>query len=346
MEYSPMNRRLFGRKPLLLVVLLLMFGSLQNVAQADEVNVYSARHELLILPLLERFKAETGITVNLITAKADELVKRLEAEGRSTPADVFITVDAGRLQRAKEAGVLRAVDNPVLNARIPQNLRDRDNYWFGLSQRARVIFYAKDRVDPSELSTYEALADKRWQQRICIRSSSNIYNQSLVASMIEADGVEKTEDWARGLVANFARRPAGGDTDQLRAAAAGQCDIAIANTYYYGRLANSDKAGDRAVAAALGVFWPNQADRGAHVNVSGAGITHSDAAERLLEFMVSPESQTWYAKVNLEYPVVSDAQTSELLKSFGDFKSDSLNLSRLGENNRAAVELMDRAGWR
>jgi iron(III) transport system substrate-binding protein len=345
-----MYRSLFGRKPLLLGVLLLMSGSLQNVAQADEVNVYSARKEALILPLLERFKAETGIGVNLITAKADELLKRLEAEGRSTPADVFITTDAGRLQRAKEAGVLRAVDNPILNARIPQNLRDRENNWFGLSQRARVIFYARDRVDPSELSTYEALADKRWRQRVCIRSSSNIYNQSLVASMIEADGVEKAEAWARGLVANFARRPAGGDTDQLRAAAAGQCDVAIANTYYYGRLVNSDKADDRAVASALGVFWPNQADRGAHINVSGAAITlhakHPEAAERLLEFLVSPESQTWYAEVNIEYPVVGDAQTSELLKSFGEFKGDSLNLSRLGENNRAAVELMDRAGWR
>ena len=345
-----MYRGSYGRKPLLLAVLLLVAGSLHNFAQADEVNVYSARKEALILPLLERFKAETGIGFNLITAKADELLKRLEAEGRSTPADVFITTDAGRLQRAKAAGVLRAVDNAILNARIPQNLRDRENHWFGLSQRARVIFYAKDRVEPGELSTYEALADTRWQQRVCIRSSGNIYNQSLVASMIEADGVEKSEAWARGLVANFARKPAGGDTDQLRAAAAGQCDVAVANTYYYGRLVNSDKEADRAVASALGVFWPNQADRGAHVNVSGAGITlhakHPEAALRLLEFLVSAESQTWYAEVNNEYPVVADAQTSELLKSFGQFKSDSLNLSRLGENNRAAVQLMDRAGWR
>ena len=345
-----MYRKLFGRKPLLLAVLLVMSGSLLNPARADEVNVYSARAEALILPLLERFKAETGIDFNLITAKADELLTRLEAEGRSTPADVFITTDAGRLQRAKDAGVLRAVNNPVLNARIPQNLRDQENHWFGLSQRARVIFYAKDRVDPGELSTYEALADTHWQQRICVRSSSNIYNQSLVASMIEADGVEITEAWARGLVANFARNPAGGDTDQLRAAAAGQCDVAIANTYYYGRLVNSDKEADRAVAGALGLYWPNQADRGAHINVSGAAVTlhakHPEAAERLLEFLVSAESQSWYAEVNIEYPVVADAQTSALLKSFGEFKGDSLNLSRLGENNRAAVQLMDRAGWR
>jgi iron(III) transport system substrate-binding protein len=345
-----MYRLLFGPRPLILLGLLLSLGFLQSPVQADEVNVYSARKEALILPLLEKFQAESGISFNLITAKEDELLKRLEAEGRATPADVFITTDAGRLQRAKDAGVLRAVDNAVLNARIPENLRDREGYWFGLSQRARVIFYAKERVDPSELSTYEALADPRWHKRVCIRSSGNIYNQSLVASMIEADGVEQAEAWARGLVANLARKPAGGDTDQLRAAAAGQCDIAVANTYYYGRLASSDKEADQEVASALGVFWPNQADRGAHINVSGAGITlhakHPEAAEQLLEFLVNAESQTWYAEVNNEYPVVSDAQTSELLKSFGAFKSDSLNLSRLGENNRAAVQLMDRAGWR
>ena len=238
----------------------------------------------------------------------------------------------------------------MLENRIPRHLRDSENYWFGLSQRARVIFYAKDRVDPKQLSTYEALADELWRGRICIRSSSNIYNQSLVASMIAAHGVEATEDWARRLVKNFARKPAGGDTDQLRAAAAGQCDIAVANTYYYGRLASSDKPADREVAEALGLFWPNQSGRGAHVNVSGAAVTrhakHPEAAERLLEFLVNSESQTWYAEVNNEFPVVADAETSELLQSWGEFKSDTLNLSRLGENNREAVQLMDRAGWR
>ena len=345
-----MLRDMFAGRALMLVALVLALGSFQGSALAEEVNVYSARQEALILPLLQKFEAQTGIGFKLITAKADELLKRLEAEGRSTPADVFITTDAGRLQRAREAGVLRALDNATLRQRIPENLRDRENYWFGLSQRARVIFYAKDRVDPAELSSYEALADEKWRERVCIRSSSNIYNQSLLASMIEAHGVEQTEAWARGLVANFARKPAGGDTDQLRAAAAGQCDIAIANTYYYGRLASSDKQADRDVANALGVFWPNQADRGAHINVSGAGVTkhgkHPEAAERLLEFLVNPESQTWYAEVNNEYPVVADAQASELLQSWGEFKGDSLNLSRLGENNRAAVQLMDRAGWR
>jgi len=345
-----MYRSLIGLKPLILSVacVSMLFG--QSVVYADEVNVYSARKEALILPLLKKFQAETGIGFNLITAKADTLLKRLEAEGHSTPADVFITTDAGRLQRAREAGVLQPVDNAVLAARIPENLRDKDNFWFGLSQRARVIFYAKDKVDPAELSTYEALTDVKWKHRICIRSSGNIYNQSLVASMIEADGIKQTEIWVRGLVANFARKPAGGDTDQLRATAAGLCDIAIANTYYFGRLVNSDKEKDQKVATSLGIFWPNQGGRGAHINVSGAGITkyaqHREAAERLLEFLVSPESQTWYAEVNNEYPVVADATIPATLMSFGQFKGDSLNLTRLGENNRAAVQLMDRAGWR
>ena len=345
-----MYRNFIANKILTVAALCLSVVLSQGVAMAQEVNVYSARKEALILPLLQKFEAETGIGFNLITAKADALLKRLEAEGQSSPADVFITTDAGRLQRAKDAGVLRPVDNPVLTERIPVNLRDAENYWFGLSQRARVIFYARDRVDPAELSTYEALAEPKWKQRICIRSSGNIYNQSLVASMIEAHGIDQTEAWAKGLVANFARKPAGGDTDQLRAAAAGLCDIAIANTYYYGRLVNSSKEEDREVANSLGVFWPNQGDRGAHINVSGGAVTkhasHGAEAERLLEFLVSDASQTWYAEVNNEYPVVAGAAVSDTLKSFGDFKGDSLNLTRLGENNRAAVQLMDRAGWR
>ena len=345
-----MYRSLTGSKFFTSITVCLAILFAQGIAQAQEVNVYSARKEALILPLLEKFKAETGIGFNLITGKADALLKRLESEGQSSPADVFITTDAGRLQRAKDAGVLQPVENAVLIATIPENLRDKENFWFGLSQRARIIFYVKDKVKPAELSTYEDLAEPRWKQRICIRSSDNIYNQSLVASMIAAHGVDRTEAWAKGLVANFARKPAGGDTDQLRAAAAGLCDIAIANTYYYGRLVTSSKAEDREVAASLGVFWPNQNDRGAHINVSGAAVTkyarHREAAEGLLEFLVSPESQTWYAEVNNEYPVVAGAKTSKTLQSFGDFKGDSLNLTRLGENNRAAVKLMDRAGWR
>ena len=335
---------------LLMLCIPLLIAAGSTTVEADEVNVYSARKEALILPLLQKFEAQTGIGFNLITAKEDALLQRLKSEGHSSPADVFITTDAGRLQRAKDAGVLQAVDNAVLKQRIPEHLRDKDGTWFGLSQRARVIFYARDRVDASELSTYEDLADARWKGRICIRSSGNIYNQSLVASMIESHGNDRTEAWARGLVANLARKPAGGDTDQLRAAAAGLCDIAVANTYYFGRLVNSSKQEDRDVAAALGLFWPNQGDRGAHVNVSGAAVAkyapHREAAVKLLEFLVNDESQAWYAEVNNEYPVVAGVRASKTLEAWGDFKSDSLNLTRLGENNRAAVQLMDRAGWR
>ena len=316
------------------------------------VNIYSARKEALILPLLERFRDETGVSFNLVTGKADELLKRLQLEGSATPADVLITTDAGRLHRAKEAGVLQPIGSEAVDAAVPEHLRDADGYWTGLSLRARTIIYAKDRVDRAELSTYEGLTRPEWRGRVCVRSSSNIYNQSLVASMIETGGPERSEAWARGLVQNFARPPAGGDTDQLRAVAAGQCDVAIANTYYFGRLVASSKEEDRNVVAGLKVFWPNQepGDRGVHVNVSGAGIAahtrHRDAAVRLLEFLVSPEAQAWYAEVNHEYPVVDGVPASETLRSFGEFTTDTVNLARLGANNRKAVELMDRAGWR
>ena len=329
--------------------------SLPDAVSADDgetVNIYSARKEALILPILERFQEETGIEFHLVTGKADALLKRLQLEGEATPADVFITVDAGRLHRAKQAGVLQTIGSESVDAAVPAHLRDADGYWVALSKRARTIMYANDRVDPAALSTYESLADPMWEGRICIRSSGNIYNQSLVASMIEANGAEQTETWAEGLVANFAHPPAGGDTDQLRAAAAGECDLAIANTYYFGRLAASDKEEDQAVATALTVFWPNQGEgeRGVHVNVSGVGITahaqHHDSAVRLIEFLVSPEAQTWYAEVNHEYPVVPGVPASATLESFGAFSEDTLNLTALGANNRQAVELMDRAGWR
>ena len=337
--------------------LVLMCGAFwaPSARSADDdrsVNIYSARKEALILPILERFRDQTGIEFNLVTGKADALLKRLRMEGEASPADVFITVDAGRLHRAKEAGVLQKIGSDSIDAAVPAHLRDADGFWVALSKRARTIIYARDRVDATALSTYEGLADPTWKGRICIRSSGNIYNQSLVASMIEASGVEQTEAWAEGLVGNFARPPAGGDTDQLRAVAAGECDVAVANTYYFGRLAASSKEEDQAVAAALKVFWPNQGegDRGVHMNVSGVGITASaqnrERAIRLLEFLVSPEAQTWYAEVNHEYPVVPGVAASETLESFGAFNEDTLNLTALGANNRQAVELMDRAGWR
>lgn len=326
-----------------------LVGAIAMPSLAAEVNVYSARQDALIAPLLEQFEETTGVKVNLITGKAEELLTRIKAEGAATPADLLITVDAGNLHRAKEAGVLQPIESALIESRVPEKLIDPGKEWVGLTLRARPIFYAKDRVDPSNLSTYEALTDAQWKGRICIRSSSNIYNQSMVASMIEANGEGATENWARGMVANFARKPTGGDTDQLRAVAAGQCDVAIANTYYYGRLLESKKPEDRAVTEALRVFWPNQDDRGVHVNISGAGyVKHAKnpkEAIQLLEFMVSDEAQAYYAEINHEYPVVDSATLSQTIESLGTFKADELNLGVLGTNNTRAVKVMDRADW-
>ncbi len=321
-----------------------------SLAMAEQVNVYSARKEALIKPILDTFSEKTGIKVNLITGKADALLTRLRLEGKASPADVFITVDAGRLHRAKAANVLQVTKSEALNKAIPENLRDSDGYWFGLSQRARPIFYVKDQLDPSVLASYEGLADKQWQGRVCMRSSNNVYNQSLVASMFAATGKEATQQWLTDFVKNFAKRPSGGDVDQLKALAAGVCDIAIANTYYFGRLFNSDSADDRALAQKLAIFWPNQADRGAHVNVSGAGVTkyakNSANAVKLIEFLASEQAQVWYSAVNNEYPVVEGVEISPTLAAWGKFKQDTVDLSVLGLHNRTAVEMMDRAGWK
>lgn len=317
---------------------------------ASEVNIYSARKEALIKPIVDKFSAKTGIKVNLITGKADALLQRIISEGKHTHADLLITTDAGRLYRAKKAGVLTAIQSDKLNKVIPAHLRDPDNYWFGLTTRARPIFYVKGIVDEKELSTYEALATSKFKHRICIRSSNNIYNQSLVASMLVANGKEKTQQWADAFVKNFAIKPKGGDRDQIKAAAAGQCDIAIANTYYFGQMVAGNNKKENKAAAAMGIFWPNQHDRGTHINVSGAAITkygkHQANAQKLIEFLVSKEAQQWYAAVNFEYPVRTDIEPSDLLKSWGSFKADSINLNKLGVNNANAVKIMDRAGWK
>jgi iron(III) transport system substrate-binding protein len=336
-------------KPLILGLLLTLIAPSLSLADGI-VNLYSARKEKLIKPLLDRFSEQTGITVNLVTGKADALLQRLQSEGRNTPADMLITTDAGRLHRAKAAGVTQAVVSEKLSEVVPESFRDPDGHWYGLSLRARPILYVKDRVDPARLSTYEALIDPDWKRKICIRSSGNIYNQSLVASMIAANGAESTETWAKTFVKQFARPPKGGDRDQIKAAAAGQCDLAIANTYYLAGMLTSKDQAQRDAAAKLAVFWPNQQGRGAHVNVSGAALTKAaknrENAIKLLVYLVNRDSQAWYAEANGEYPVREDVAPSELLKRWGDFKMDRLNLSQLGKLNPDAVRLMDRAGWK
>ena len=316
---------------------------------AEEVNVYSAREEQLIKPLLDAFSKDTGIKVNLVTGDDDPLLERLKREGANSPADVLITADAGRLYRATQNGSLQAIQSAKLNQAVPANLRDPENRWFGLTYRARVIFYNKDKVKPNELSTYEALADPQWQGRVCVRSSNSIYNQSLLASMIQADGAAQAENWAKGLVNNFARAPAGGDRDQIKAVAAGQCDVALANTYYYAQMLYGKDAAQKAAASKVGLFWPNQNNRGTHINISGAGVTTSaknkENAVKLLEYMVLDDAQRWYSTTNGEFPVKSGIAASPELQSWGNFKRDPVNLSVLGKNNAQAVMLMDKAGW-
>jgi len=316
---------------------------------AGEVNIYSYRQEVLIRPLLTQFSKQTGIKVNVVFAK-NGMIARLKAEGANSPADVILTVDAGRLIRAKEAGVLQPVKTDILSAAIPAPYRDPEGYWFGFTVRGRPIIYAKGRVKPSGLSTYEALAEPKWKGRICIRSSSNIYNQSMLAAMIAHNGVAKTEAWAKGFVANFARKPKGGDRDQIRAVAAGVCDIAIANTYYLAGMTVAKQASDRDAAQKVKVFWPNQAGRGAHVNISGAGVTKSAKnranAIKLLEFLASDEAQRIYANKVLEYPVRAGIPVAEVLEGWGRFKADKLNLAELAKHNADAVKVADRAGWR
>jgi iron(III) transport system substrate-binding protein len=331
------------------VVAVLMAASSHAFA-AGEVNIYSARQEVLIKPLLDQFTARTGIKVNLVAGSADALIQRLQSEGINSPADVLLTVDAGNLNRAKEMGLFQPVRSERLEKAVPAAYRDPAGHWFGLSMRARPIMYAKDRVNPTDLTTYQDLADPRWKGKVCVRSSSNVYNQSMVAAMIAEQGAPAAEAWARGLVANFARPPQGGDRDQIKALAAGQCAVALVNTYYLGGMLNASQADERDAAAKVAILWPNQKEHGVHVNVSGAGVTrhakNRDNALHLLEFLVGEEAQRWYAEANYEYPVRPGTPVSETLASWGTFKADELNLAVLGEHNPEAVRLMDRAGWR
>ncbi|MCC6306776.1 MAG: Fe(3+) ABC transporter substrate-binding protein [Rhodobacteraceae bacterium] len=317
-------------------------------AAADELNLYTSRHYDTDLALYDAFTARTGITINLIEGEADELIERIRSEGASSPADLFVTVDGGRLYRAVEAGILAPVESPVLEARVPAKYQHPGNLWFGLTTRARVIYYDKARGLPEGLDDYEDLADPRWKGEICIRSSSSIYNISLMAELIEVMGEAAAEDWARGLAANLARPPQGGDTDQIKAVAAGECRIAVANTYYWGRLAASSEAADRAVAGKVGIIFPNQDDRGTHVNLSGAGVVatapHREAAIAFLEFLTSEEAQRVFADSNNEYPVVPGIVPSGPIGAYLDFRASDVNASVYGTNAARAVQVYDRAG--
>ncbi|BAW97000.1 iron transport protein [[Synechococcus] sp. NIES-970] len=315
-----------------------------------EINLYSSRHYDSDAELYEAFTEATGIEVNLIEGSDDELLERVRTEGQNSPADVLITVDVARLWRAQADGLLQPTESEVLTSAIPAELRSSDNTWFGLTKRARVIVYNTETVQPSELSTYENLADPQWQGRVCVRSSSNTYNQSLVAAKIVEKGVEATEAWARGLVANFAREPEGNDTAQIQAVASGVCDVALVNSYYVARLRASEDPQDQEIVANIGAFFPNQDDGGTHINISGAGMLanapNPEAAREFLEFMVTPEAQEIFANNNNEYPVVASVAPNATVAEFGEWTASTLPLESFGEQNAAAVMLMDRVGWK
>ncbi|WP_431284682.1 Fe(3+) ABC transporter substrate-binding protein [Humitalea sp. 24SJ18S-53] len=346
MTTAPISRRpLFGAG----LGLVLAAPSLVR-AQGTTVNLYSSRHYDTDRALYDGFTTESGIRVRLIEGDADQLIERIRNEGTNSPADVLITVDAARLARAQEAGVLQPSRSAVLEARVPASLRNPEGYWFGVSRRVRVIMYDKQKGAPAGLLRYEDLAKPEFRGQILVRSSSHPYNLSLMGSIIAANGAEAAEAWARGVAANLARPPQGGDTPQFQAVLAGQGSLAIANTYYLARFGASAVPAEKAVYERIGVIFPNQADRGAHVNVSGAGVVRTapnrEGAVRFIEYLTSPRAQELFANGNFEYPVVEDVPPHPALAAFGPFKADALNAAEYGALSAQALQIMQRAGWR
>lgn len=329
---------------LLMIVGLLLAPQWASVAKADELVVYTARKEYLVKPLFDAYTEKTGIAIKYATDKAGALLQRLKAEDSNSPADVLITVDAGNLWQAANEGLLQPIRSDVLEKNVPSHLRDTDNKWFGLSVRARTIVYSTQRVNPSKLSTYEELASPRWKGRLCLRTSKKVYNQSLVAMMIAKHGEQKTEDIVRGWVDNLARKPFSNDTKVMKAIEAGLCDLGVINTYYFGRLQQKNPD------IKLAIFWPNQKGSGVHVNVSGAGVTryakHKKEAVKFIEWLSSTEAQSMFADANMEYPVNPKTEPHEFVKSWGEFKGNTINVSKAGSLQADAIRLMDRAGFR
>lgn len=325
-------------------------ASTQEAVKKQVVNVYTHRHYEPDQNIFKMFEEKTGIQVKVINASADELIQKMKMEGKQSPADVLITVDAGRLSRAKEEGLLQSIESEILENAIPAHLQDVDNQWFGLTKRARIIAYAKDRVKPEDLSTYEDLVHEKWKGKILMRSSSNIYNQSLMASIIANDGEDVARDWAKGIVANMARSPRGSDRDQVKAVVAGEGDIAIVNSYYIGKMLNSPDDEEVRTAQQVGLFFPNQDNRGTHINISGAGVAryapNKENAILFIEYLISEEAQKVFTEANYEYPVLESVTPVKDIKDWGDFKEDTLGLNKLGEHNKKAVLIFDEAGWK
>jgi len=320
-------------------------GTVEEAGTSGEVNLYTNRHYDTDEALYDAFEEETGIKVNVVKGDSDELIERLDREGEDTQADLLITADAGRLHRAKDRGLLQSIESDQLVENIPENLRDTDNEWTALTVRARVLVYAKDRLDPNELSDYMSLTDEKWADEILVRSSSNIYNQSLLASIIEIHGEEKAEEWAQGIVENMARTPKGNDRAQATAVVAGEGDLAIMNTYYIGKMINSSNEEEVKVAENVGIYFPEKT----HINISGVGLTkhakNEENAVRLIEYLTAEKAQSEYATANYEYPANPAVEASDLLNSWGTFESQGIDLTTLGINNEKAVKIFNTVGW-
>jgi len=327
------------------------FVHFSAAAQDKLLNLYSSRHYQTDDALYGNFTKSTGISINRIEAGEDPLIERLKNEAAASPADVLITVDAGRLWRAEQLGLFQPLSSNTLENRLPAHMRVPNNQWFGFSARARVIIYNRKLVKPEQVSNYEDLANPALKGKVCARSGGHVYNLSLMSALIEHWGADKAEAWAKGVVANFARAPRGGDTDQIRAVAAGECGVAISNSYYYVRLMRSDKPDDRKVVEAAGLIWPNQKNFGTHMNISGAGLLrhapNRSAGIRFIEYLASDQAQTYFANGNNEWPVVPGVKLdNRQLESLGNFKMDTLNIGALGRNQPLAQKIFDRAGFR
>jgi iron(III) transport system substrate-binding protein len=357
MAAAELKRKTPPMRPLLLFVALLIaacgqpspVGAPAPDKAPVEVNVYSGRHYDSDLAIFDAFTAETGVKVNVIEAAGDALIERLALEGAASPADLFITADAGMLWRAKERGVLRPIEDAAVLARVPNHFRDPAGEWIGLSKRARVIIYNREAGTPAGLGAYEDLADPAWRGMVCVRSSTNVYNQSMLAAFVAHHGREAAQQWAKGVVANFARGPEGNDTAQIEAVAAGLCRLSIVNTYYVARYFGTGDAAKDAIGGKIGVIFPDQATTGTHVNVSGAGVArhapNAKGAQMLLAYLLRDEVQGAFALGNNEYPVVPGVPVTGPVADLGAFREDDLSMAALGENQAEAVKVFDEAGW-
>ena len=337
---------------LFISTILVLLSCGETPKESNEINLYSQRHYKVDEKQYEAFENETGIKVNVVKANADELIERLKNEGENSPADLFITVDAGKLQKAKDLDLLQKISSPIINQNVDVDLKDVNGYWIPITYRARILVYSKDRVKSDELSTYANLTDEKWRNKVLVRSSSNAYNQALLSSIVANNGVDAASKWARDLVKNFARDPKGNDRDQVKAIAAGQGDVAIVNSYYIGLLLSSENEEEIKAGNSVGVFFPNQGEdeTGSHINVSGIGLIknapNKENAIKLMEFLTSESAQKTYTNTSYEYPANPNVEPNEIVKKWGSFKKDKLDLNQLGVFRNKAIEIFDKSGWK